>query len=281
MKHARYGGRRLKNRIFKSAAIAATAFGLSWLVLILGNLVMAGFHGINADLFLKETPPPPGDEGGLSNAILGSVVMSAIAVVIGTPIGILAGTYLAEYGRHERLAQLIRTLNDILLSAPSIVIGLFIYELIVVPTHHFSGIAGALALAVIVIPIVVRQTEVMLLLVPNSLREATSALGAPTAFVVRRVIWRSARAGIITGVLLAVARISGETAPLIFTSLGNQFWSTDLNAPMASIPTAIYHMALSPYKGWHELAWAGALVITFAVLLLNVVARIIGSEERK
>ncbi|MBI1364357.1 MAG: phosphate ABC transporter permease PstA [Alphaproteobacteria bacterium] len=280
MNRARYERRKLNNTIFLLTSLLATAFGLSWLLAILGNLLISGITHINLDLFTKMTPPPPGEGGGLANAIVGSLIMSAIAVAIGTPVGILAGTWLAEYGRYSRFAQVVRSLNDILLSAPSIVIGLFVYELIVATTHHFSGFAGACALAFIVIPIVLRQTETMLLLVPNSLREATSALGAPTAFIVQRVIWRSARAGIITGVLLAIARISGETAPLLFTALNNAFWSTDLNAPMASVPVVIFQMAVSPYKGWHELAWAGALLITATVLLLSVIARIIGSEDK-
>ncbi len=212
-------------------------------------------------------------DGGLANAIFGSVLMSVVAVVVGTPIGIFAGTYLAEYGRYSPLAGTIRFLNDILLSAPSILIGLFIYEIVVVWMGHFSAIAGAAALAVIVIPVVVRTTENMLLLVPNTLREAAVALGTPRNFVIRTVTWRAARAGIVTGVLLAVARISGETAPLLFTALNNQFWSTDLTAPMANLPVVIFQFAMSPYEDWHALAWAGALLITLTVLALSILAR--------
>jgi phosphate transport system permease protein len=212
--------------------------------------------------------------GGLRNAIFGSVVMSAIAVAVGTPIGIMAGTYLAEYGRHSKFANTVRFFNDIMLSAPSILIGLFIYELIVLRMGHFSAIAGAVALAVIVIPVVVRTTESMLLLVPNTLREAAAALGTPRHFVIRTVTWRAARAGITTGVLLAVARISGETAPLLFTALNNQFWSSDLMAPMANLPYVIFQFAMSPYQGWHALAWTGALLITFTVLALSILARV-------
>ncbi len=223
--------------------------------------------------------PAPGSDGGLANAIFGSVVMSLLAVLLGTPIGILGGTYLAEYGRHKALSFIVRFVNDILLSAPSIVIGLFIYELTVLQVGHFSAWAGTLALAVIVIPVVVRTTENMLLLVPNTLREAAAALGTPRAFVIRTVTWRAARAGMITGVLLATARISGETAPLLFTALNNQFWSTDLNAPMASLPAVIFQFAMSPYDAWHRLAWEGALLITFSVLCLSILARIFESKR--
>ena len=223
---------------------------------------------ISRKLFTEMTPPP-GEDGGLANAIVGSVMMSMIAVLAGTPIGLFAGTYLAEYGRYTRLAFVVRFVNDILLSAPSIVTGLFIYEIVVVQMGHFSAWAGAASLTVIVIPVVVRTTENMLLLVPNGLREAAAALGAPHSFVIRAVTWRAARAGIVTGVLLAMARISGETAPLLFTALNNQFWSTDLNAPMASLPAVIFQFAMSPYEDWHRLAWAGALLITATVLTLS------------
>jgi len=222
--------------------------------------------------------PPPGSNGGLANAILGSLIMSALAVIVGTPIGIFAGTWLAEYGRHSRFAIAVRFVNDILLSAPSILIGLFIYELFVLHMGHFSAIAGAAALAVLVVPVVVRTTENMLLLIPNTLREAAIALGTPRSIVIRTVTWRAARAGIVTGVLLAIARISGETAPLLFTALNNQFWSTNLNAPMASLPAVIFQFAMSPYEDWHRLAWAGALLITFAVLSLSILARILESR---
>jgi phosphate transport system permease protein len=218
--------------------------------------------------------------GGLSNAIVGSVLMSLGAVALGTPIGLFAGTYLAEYGRHSRLSFYVRFVNDILLSAPSIVTGLFIYEVVVVRTGHFSGWAGIASLMVIVIPVVVRTTENMLLLVPGGLREAASALGAPTSFVIQAVTWRAARAGIVTGVLLAVARISGETAPLLFTALNNQFQSFNLNTPMASLPVVIFQYALSPYEDWHRLAWAGALLITAAVLILSIIARLLEGKKR-
>src|SRR6201995_2089911 len=218
--------------------------------------------------------------GGLSNAIFGSVVMSVGAVLLGTPIGLFAGTYLAEYARHSKLAFAVRFVNDILLSAPSIVTGLFIYEIVVVPMGHFSAIAGAMSLMVIVIPVVVRTTENMLLLVPNGLREAATALGAPQSFVIRAVTWKAARAGIITGVLLAVARISGETAPLLFTAFNNQFFSWNPNAPMASLPVVIFQFALSPYHDWQRLAWTGALIITMAVLALSIIARALASSRK-
>jgi phosphate transport system permease protein len=276
-----YGRRKFANKVFVVLSTSAALFGLVWLALILSNLLYEGISAISPALFTEITPPP-GEAGGLANALVGSLIMIGLATFIGTPIGILAGTYLAEYGRHTRLSQLIRMLNDILLSAPSIVIGLFVYEVLVITMGHFSGIAGAFALAVIVIPVVVRTTENMLLLVPNALREAASALGAPSAFVIRQVTWRSAQAGIITGVLLAVARISGETAPLLFTALNNQFWSTDLNAPMASLPVIIFQFALSPYENWHVIAWGGAILITVAVLTLSIIARFVGtSSERR
>jgi phosphate transport system permease protein len=273
-----YARRRLGNGVFVALSIAAAGFGIGWLALILGTLVIEGASGMSATLFTLPTPPP-GSGGGVSNAIFGSVVMSAIAVAVGTPIGILAGTWLAEYGRHARLALFVRFINDILLSAPSILIGLFIYELFVIHMGHFSAIAGAAALAVIVIPVVVRTTENMLLLVPNTLREAAAALGTPRSFVIRTVTWRAARAGIVTGILLAIARISGETAPLLFTAFGNQFPSSDLNAPMASLPVVIFQFANSAYDDWHKLAWAAALLITFAVLSLSILARIFESRR--
>jgi phosphate transport system permease protein len=279
MNRSLYAGRKLRNGIFLSLSVFAALFGLVWLALILGDLCYNGFGSLNLKLFTEMTPPPA-SEGGLANAIFGSVVMSGIAVVAGTPIGLLAGTYLAEYGRHSRLAFIVRFINDILLSAPSIVTGLFIYEIVVVSMGHFSGWAGAAALTVIVIPVVVRTTENMLLLVPNGLREAAAALGAPRSDVIRIVTWRAARAGIVTGVLLAIARISGETAPLLFTSLGNQFWSHDLNAPIASLPYVIFEYAMSADEGWHRLAWAGALLITAAVLTLSVAARVLESSKR-
>jgi phosphate transport system permease protein len=267
-----YAARRARNRLTMGLSLAATAFGLGWLVLILGVLFWKGFSGLSVQVF-SEMTPPPGSDGGLLNPIVGSLILVALAVAIGTPIGILAGTYMAEYGRYAKLTSITRFINDILLSAPSIVIGLFVYEIMVYPMGHFSAWAGAVALALLVIPVVVRTTEDMLLLVPNSLREAASALGLPQAYVIRHVCYRAARAGVVTGVLLAVARISGETAPLLFTALNNQFWSTDLNAPMASLPTVIFQFALSPYEDWQKLAWTGALIITLAVLALSIGAR--------
>jgi len=260
-------------------AYAATLFGLGWLVLILGVLLWEGFNGVSLQVFTEMTPPP-GGAGGLLNPIMGSLILTALGVAIGTPIGILAGTYMAEYGRYEGLTSVVRFINDILLSAPSIVIGLFIYEVMVAPMGHFSGFAGAVALAVIVIPVVVRTTEDMLLLVPNALREAAAALGLPRAYIVRRIAYRAARAGIITGVLLAIARISGETAPLLFTALNNQFWSTDLGAPMASLPAVIFQFALSPYADWQRLAWTGALIITATVLALSIIARALTASRK-
>jgi len=274
-----YARRRFINRLLLALSVAAAAFGIAWLALILGTLLLEGFFALSPRIFTEMTPAP-GSTGGLANAIFGSVLMSGIAVVIGTPIGVLAGTYLAEYGRHSWMAGWIRFVNDILLSAPSILIGLFVYEIVVVPMGHFSAIAGSLALAVIVIPVVVRTTENMLLLVPNALREAASALGAPRSNVIRAVTWRAARAGIVTGVLLAVARISGETAPLLFTNLNNQFWSTNLNGELANLPVTIFNFANSAYEDLHQLAWAGALLITFAVLALSIFARLLESKRR-
>jgi phosphate transport system permease protein len=273
-----YARRRFINGLLLSLCVAAAAFGIAWLAVILGTLLAEGLAGLSPALFTEMTPAP-GSQGGLANAIFGSVAMSAIAVMIGTPAGIFAGTYLAEYGRHARMAAVIRFINDILLSAPSILIGLFIYEVVVVPMGHFSAIAGFCALAVIVIPVVARTTENMLLLVPNGLREAAAALGAPRSHVIRLVTWRAARAGIVTGVLLAVARISGETAPLLFTVLNNQFWSTNLNGEMANLPVTIFNFANSAYEDLHRLAWAGALLITFAVLALSIVARAIEGKR--
>jgi phosphate transport system permease protein len=224
--------------------------------------------------------PPPGQAGGLLNPIVGSLVLTALAIAIGTPIGILAGTYLAEYGKHENISSVIRFINDILLSAPSIVIGLFIYEVMVAPMGHFSGYAGAVALAVIVIPVVVRTTEDMLTLVPNALREAAASIGLPRSYMITKIAYRAARAGILTGILLAVARISGETAPLLFTALNNQFWSTNLNAPVSSLPVVIFQFALSPYADWQKLAWTGALIITATVLTLSIVARALASSGK-
>jgi phosphate transport system permease protein len=274
-----YVRRRVRNRVVIGLSLGATGFGLGWLVLVLGSLLWEGFSGLSFKVFTEMTPPP-GSDGGLLNPIFGSLVMTVIAVAIGTPIGILAGTYMAEYGKHERLSQVVRFINDILLSAPSIVVGLFVYEVMVKQMGHFSGIAGAVALAIIVIPVVVRTTEDMLTLVPRELREAAAALGMPRAYVIRDVCYRAARAGMITGVLLAVARISGETAPLLFTALNNQFFTSDLNAPMSSLPAVIFQFALSPYQDWQRLAWVGALIITFAVLALSIVARALAAQRK-
>jgi len=273
-----YAGRRLRNGIATVLSLAATAFGLGWLVLILGALLWKGFSGLSIAVFTQMTPPP-GSAGGLLNPIAGSLIMTVLAVLIGTPIGILAGTYMAEYGRYDRLSTVVRFINDILLSAPSIVVGLFIYEILVAPLKHFSGWAGGVALAVLVIPVVVRTTEDMLTLVPNALREAATSIGLPRSMSITRICYRAARAGMVTGVLLAVARISGETAPLLFTSLNNQFWSTNLNAPLASLPVVIFQFALSPYKDWQSLAWTGALIITLAVLALSITARSLVSSR--
>jgi phosphate transport system permease protein len=273
-----YAARRRRSQIAMGLSLAATVIGLGWLVLILGTLLWEGFSGLSVAVFTEMTPPP-GAAGGLLNPIVGSLIITVLAVLIGTPIGILAGTYMAEYGRYDRLTFFVRFINDILLSAPSIVVGLFIYEVMVAPMGHFSGLAGAVALAVIVIPVVVRTTEDMLLLVPNPLREAATALGTPRAVVIRRVCYRAARAGMLTGVLLSVARISGETAPLLFTALNNQFWSLDLNAPISSLPVVIFQFALSPYSDWQKLAWTGALIITLAVLALSITARALAATR--
>jgi phosphate transport system permease protein len=260
-------------------AYAATIFGLGWLVLILGALIWNGISDLSLSVFTEITPPP-GAAGGLLNAIVGSLVMTALAVAIGTPLGVLAGTYMAEYGRYERLTSTVRFINDILLSAPSIIIGLFIYQVLVAPLGHFSALAGAVALAVLVIPVVVRTTEDMLNLVPNGLREAAASIGLPRSLTITRICYRAARAGMMTGVLLAVARISGETAPLLFTSLNNQFWNVSLNAPTASLPVVIFLFALSPYKEWQALAWTGALILTLAVLGLSIAARALLAGRR-
>jgi phosphate transport system permease protein len=274
-----YAARRRRNAIMMSLAVGATLLGLGWLVVILGELFWQGFSGLSLAVFTEMTPPP-GSAGGLLNPIIGSLILTVLAVLIGTPIGMLAGTYMAEYGRHDKLSSVVRFINDILLSAPSIVVGLFIYEVMVAPMGHFSGLAGAVALAVIVIPVVVRTTEDMLMLVPDQLREAAASIGMPRAFIIMRVCYRAAKAGMITGVLLAIARISGETAPLLFTALNNQFWSTNLNAPMASLPTVIFQFALSPYQEWQKLAWTGALIITLTVLALSIVARALSASRK-
>ena len=272
--NAIYRRRRRRNAMMMALASLALAFGLFWLVWIVGVLLWEGAGALRPSLLTQMTPPP-GGTGGLANAIMGSILMAGAGTLIGTPVGILAGTYLAEYGRRGWLAPATRFINDVLLSAPSIVIGLFIYAVYVAHVKHFSGWAGALALSIIVVPVVVRTTDDMLKLVPNSLREAAAALGAPTWKVITMVSYRAARAGILTGVLLAVARISGETAPLLFTALNNQFWSTDMNRPMANLPVVIFQFAMSPYPDWQRLAWGGAALITLFVLAVNVTARIL------
>jgi len=267
-----YRARRRRNTLMMGLAALALAFGLFWLIWILGVLLWEGAGALRPALFTQMTPPPGGD-GGLANAIVGSILIAGAGTLIGTPVGILAGTYLAEYGRRGWLAPATRFINDVLLSAPSIVIGLFVYAVYVAHVKHFSGWAGALALSIIVVPVVVRTTDDMLKLVPNSLREAAAALGAPTWKIITLVSYRAARAGIVTGVLLAVARISGETAPLLFTALNNQFWSTDMSRPMANLPAVIFQFAMSPYQDWQRLAWGGAALITLFVLALNITAR--------
>ena len=274
-----YGRRKLRDALARALAMGAALFGLAWLFAILVSLLWEGAASLSPQVF-TETTPPPGSSGGLLNAIAGSLVVTALATALGTPVGILAGTYMAEYGRHAKLTVIIRFINDVLLSAPSIIIGLFVYEVLVVPMGHFSAWAGVAALAILVLPIVVRTTEDMLNLVPNALREAAAALGAPRWRVIAQVAYRAALNGIVTGALLAVARISGETAPLLFTVLNNQFWSLDMNQPMANLPVTIFQFALSPYEDWQRLAWAGALIITFAVLALNIVARLLAGARR-
>ncbi|MDP1593772.1 MAG: phosphate ABC transporter permease PstA [Gallionella sp.] len=269
-----YTRRRIANATGLTIAVAAMAFGLFWLCWILWTLLGRGLPALTPMVFSQMTPPP-GSSGGLLNAIFGSLMMTIGGTAIGTPIGILAGTYLAEFGQRGWLAPITRFINDILLSAPSIVIGLFVYEIYVVHVKHFSGWAGTIALAIIVIPIVIRTTENMLRLVPSTLREAAASLGAPQWKIVSFVTLRAARAGIITGVMLAIARISGETAPLLFTALNNQFWSSDMDQPMANLPVVIFQFAMSPYEDWQSLAWAGALLITFSVLTLNILARVL------
>jgi phosphate transport system permease protein len=266
--------RKLTNALALSLSTAATLIGLTCLGAILWTLVKNGLTGMSMPVFTQSTPPP-GSAGGLINAIYGSAAMTAIGIAIGAPIGILAGTYLAEYGRNSRIADVIRFVNDVLLSAPSIIVGLFVYQVVVVPMKHFSAIAGALSLAVIAIPVTVRTTEDMLSLVPQGMKDASTALGAYPWRTVVSVIYPAARSGIVTGLLLAIARVSGETAPLLFTALNNQFWSTNLLAPMANLPVVIYQFALSPYDDWQHLAWAGALLITLAILLLSIAARVV------
>ena len=270
--HRRRVARKLTNVVALTLSGLATSIGLFFLGAILWTLIKNGVSGLSVALFTQMTPPP-GSEGGLLNAIYGSVVMTLIGILIGAPVGMLAGTYLAEYGRNSRLSTVIRFINDVLLSAPSIIIGLFIYGVMVVRMGHFSAIAGAVALAVIAIPVVVRTTEDMLNLVPQGMKDASTAMGAYPWRTITNIIYPAARSGLVTGLLLAVARISGETAPLIFTALNNQFWSTNVNAPMANLPVVIYLFAQSPYKNWQQLAWSGALLITLTILMLSIVAR--------
>jgi len=269
-----YRKRRLVNAFNLVVSGLCAAFGLFWLVWILWTTLRHGIAAMKPGLFTQMTPPP-GSEGGLANALFGSLVMSVAAIVIGTPIGVAAGTYLAEFAKKKAIGETIRFLNDILLSAPSIVLGLFVYTLIVRPLGHFSGWAGAIALAMIVIPVVVRTTDEMLQLVPSTMREAALSLGIPQWKVTMQVLYRSALPGIVTGILLALARVSGETAPLLFTALNNQYWSHDMSAPMASMPVVIFQYAMSPYESWQSLAWAGAFVVTVFVLLLSILSRAI------
>jgi phosphate transport system permease protein len=278
MKMGRYRWRRFRNTMVIALSVGATVLGLGWLVLILGSLVYQGLSGLSPAVFTQMTPPP-GSDGGLLNPIIGSLMLTTLAILIGTPIGILAGTYMAEYGKFTKLTVVVRFINDILLSAPSIVVGLFVYEILVAPFGSFSGWAGAVALALIVIPVVVRTTEDMLSLVPKELRESATALGLPRSHVIGHVCYRAARSGIITGMLLAIARVSGETAPLLFTALNNQFFSLNLNAPISSLPVVIFQFALSPYADWQKLAWIGALIITFAVLALSITARALSASR--
>ena len=272
--------RRMKNRIALALSLLTMAFGLFWLIWILWATVTRGFDGMTLSLFTENTPPPNTAGGGLANAIAGSGLLILWATVIGTPLGIMAGIYLAEYGRKGWLAEVIRFINDILLSAPSIVVGLFIYTLVVARMQHFSGLAGVLALALLQIPIIIRTTENMLKLVPDSLREAAYALGTPKWKMISAITLKASVSGILTGVLLAIARIAGETAPLLFTSLSNQFWSTDLMQPLANLPVTIFKFAMSPFAEWQSLAWAGVLLITLCVLVLNILARVIFAKSK-
>jgi len=279
MANSLYARRRARSATWAVLCYAATVFGLAWLTLILGALVWKGAGGLSLDVFTKVTAPP-GVEGGLLNSIIGSLIQTALGLVLAAPIGILAGTYLAEYGKHAKISIVIRFINDILLSAPSIVVGLFVYQFCVVPFGHFSGLAGGVALAVIATPIIVRTTEDMLGLVPNTLREAASSLGAPRSLVIRGIAYRAVSSGIITGILLAIARMTGETAPLIFTALGNSLFSVDVTQPMSSLPLIIYEFARSPYAEQQKLAWTGALIVTAAVLSLSIAARIVAAPKR-
>ena len=272
---AKHNRRKRINAVALTLSLGAMAFGLFWLIWILAETVRLGIGGLNLSLFTEMTPPPQADTGGLSNAIFGSLMMVGAATLIGTPVGVMAGIYLAEYGQKSWLGSTTRFINDILLSAPSIVVGLFIYSVVVAPMKTFSGFAGVLALALIVIPVVIRQTENMLLLVPNALREAAYALGTPKWKLISSITLKAVRAGVMTGILLAVARISGETAPLLFTALSNQFWVSSLGEPMASLPVTIFKFAMSPYENWQKLAWAGVFLITLGVLVLNILARVL------
>lgn len=277
-RQAKYARRKRTNRIALTLSLAAMAFGVFWLIWILWETVTLGIGGLSVALFTEMTPPP-NDAGGLANAIFGSLTMVVLATLVGTPIGVLAGVYLAEYDPRGWLASITRFVNDILLSAPSIVIGLFVYAVVVARFKSFSAYAGVVALALIVIPVVIRTTENMLVLVPSALREAAYALGTPKWKVISRITLKAARAGVITGVLLAVARIAGETAPLLFTALNNQFWNADLSKPMASLPVTIFKFAMSPYENWQQLAWAGVFLITMAVLALNILARVLTRQK--
>ncbi|HHR6022116.1 TPA: phosphate ABC transporter permease PstA [Providencia alcalifaciens] len=276
----RQAWRRQVNRMALFVSMLTMAFGLFWLVWILFSTVTKGIDGMSLNLFTEMTPPPNTEGGGLANAIVGSGLLILWATVIGTPLGILAGIYLAEYGRKSWLASVTRFINDILLSAPSIVVGLFVYTIVVAQMQHFSGWAGVIALALLQIPIVIRTTENMLKLVPDSLREAAYALGTPKWKMILSITLKASVSGIITGILLAIARITGETAPLLFTSLSNQFWSTDMNEPIANLPVTIFKFAMSPFSEWQELAWAGVLLITLCVLLLNIIARVVFAQKK-
>jgi phosphate transport system permease protein len=272
---AHHKHRKIVNQVALALSLAAMAFGVFWLIWILIETIRLGIGGLSLAVFTEMTPPPMADTGGLANAIFGSLTMVALATLLGTPIGVMAGVYLAEYGKTTWLGRITQFINDILLSAPSIVIGLFIYSVVVAKVKTFSGFAGILALALIVIPVVIRTTENMLSLIPNALREAAYALGTPKWKVISAITLKAARAGVITGVLLAVARIAGETAPLLFTALSNQFWTSNLGEPMASLPVTIFKFAMSPYENWQKLAWAGVFIITVGVLLLNIAARVL------
>lgn len=276
-----YAVRRFKNKLALTVSLLAMAFGLFWLIWILFTTIKLGMSGLSLSLFTQMTPPPGSEEGGLANAIFGSVMVVSLAVLIGTPIGLFAGIYLAEFGKTNWLGKTTRFVNDLLLSAPSIIIGLFVYEVYVARMGNFSGMAGVFALSLIVIPVVIRTTENMLVLVPNAMREAAFALGAPKWVVVGRVTLRASVAGVMTGVLLAIARISGETAPLLFTALSNQFWNANLNEPMATLPVVIFKFAMSPFQDWQALAWAGVFLITLGVLSLNILARVLFRAKHK